>query len=71
LGAYTISALQNRDYPVIQGSVLIMSTILALVLLIVDVIFAIVDPRIRSQYSGRRKKPEKEEATPEKEGAIA
>jgi peptide/nickel transport system permease protein len=71
LGAYTISALQNRDYPVIQGSVLIMSTILALVLLIVDVIFAIVDPRIRSQYSGRRKKPEKEEVTPEKEGAIA
>jgi len=59
LGAYTISALQNRDYPVIMSSVLILSTLFAVVLLIVDVIFALVDPRIRSQYIGKnkRKKP--------------
>lgn len=56
LGAYTISALQNRDYPVIQSSVLILSTLFALVLLLVDVVFALVDPRIRSQYSRKRRK---------------
>ena len=56
LGSYTISALQNRDYPVIQSSVLILSTLFALVLLLVDVVFALVDPRIRSQYSKKRRK---------------
>ena len=53
LGQYTMTGLSNRDYPVIQGSVLILSTLFAIVILIVDVIFAIVDPRIRSQYSGK------------------
>lgn len=56
LGAYTISALQARDYPVIMSSVLILSTLYAVVLLVVDVIFAIVDPRIRSQYAGKKKR---------------
>jgi peptide/nickel transport system permease protein len=61
LGNYTLSALQNRDYPVIQASVLFMSTLFALVLLIVDIVFAIVDPRIRSQYARRKKTKVKEQ----------
>jgi peptide/nickel transport system permease protein len=56
LGSYTISALQSRNYPVIQGGVLILSTLFAIVLLLIDLIFAMVDPRIRSQYVRRKKK---------------
>ena len=56
LGQYTLSGLNNRDYPVIQGSVLILSTLFAIVILLVDIVFAIVDPRIRSQYSGKGKR---------------
>ncbi len=55
LGLYTLTALQNRDYPVIQTCVLFMATLFAVVLLLIDVVFAIVDPRIRSQFSGRRR----------------
>ena len=55
LGEYTLKGLENRDYPVIQGSVLILSTLFAIVILLVDVIFALVDPRIRSQYSKKGK----------------
>ena len=51
LGSYTLSALQQRDYPVIQTSVLFMSTLFAIVLLLIDIIFAMVDPRIRSQFA--------------------
>ncbi|MDR3364049.1 MAG: ABC transporter permease [Clostridiales Family XIII bacterium] len=54
LGQYTIAGLTGRDYPVIQGSVFMLSVMFSLVILIVDVVFAIVDPRIRSQ-SGRKK----------------
>jgi peptide/nickel transport system permease protein len=54
LGSYTFSGLSNRDYPVIQGSVLVLSIMFAIVILLVDLVFAIIDPRIRSQYGRRR-----------------
>jgi peptide/nickel transport system permease protein len=59
LGQYTIAGLTGRDYPVIQGSVFILSVMFSLVILIVDVVFAIVDPRIRSQYGGKGNKKRK------------
>jgi len=56
LGQYTMAGLLNRDYPVIQSSVLILSTLFAIIILLVDVIFALVDPRIRSQYTKKSAK---------------
>lgn len=68
LGQYIMTGLNNRDYPVIQSGILIIATLFAVIILIVDVIFALVDPRIRSQYTRRNKreggkKNEKEEET--------
>jgi len=59
LGQYTIKGLSNRDYPVIQSSVLILSVLFAVVILLVDIVFAIIDPRIRSQYTRRGRGKEK------------
>ena len=56
LGQYTMAGLMNRDYPVIQSSVLILSTMFAIIILLVDIVFALVDPRIRSQYTSRSRK---------------
>ena len=56
LGQFTLTGLSTRDYPVIQSSILILSTMFSLIILLVDVIFALVDPRIRSQYIGKGKK---------------
>ena len=50
-----MSGLNNRDYPVIQSGILIISTMFAVIILLVDVVFALVDPRIRSQYTRRKK----------------
>ena len=55
LGQYIMTGLNNRDYPVIQSGILIISTLFAIIILIVDVVFALVDPRIRSQYTRRKK----------------
>jgi peptide/nickel transport system permease protein len=55
LGTYTIASLTNRDYPAIQGSVLFLSMLFSLIILLVDILYAIVDPRIRSQYSKSKK----------------
>jgi len=59
LGQYTLAGLTGRDYPVIQGGVFILSVMFSLVILIVDIVFAIVDPRIRSQYGRKSEKSRK------------
>lgn len=46
VGRLTISAIADLDYPLIQGSVLLVAVSFVLVNLAVDVIYAYVDPRI-------------------------
>ena len=47
LGQLTITAISQRDLPLIQGIVLTFAIIYALVNLVVDLLYAAVDPRIR------------------------
>jgi ABC-type dipeptide/oligopeptide/nickel transport system permease component len=47
LGQLTIAAISQRDLPLIQGIVLTFAIIFALVNLVVDLLYAAVDPRIR------------------------
>ncbi len=76
LGQYIMTGLNNRDYPVIQSGILIISAMFAVIILIVDIVFALVDPRIRLQYSRKRskKKSDKDggsgDAEKEKEEAV-
>ncbi|MCL2125617.1 MAG: ABC transporter permease [Oscillospiraceae bacterium] len=56
LGQYMIKSLTNRDYPAIQGTVLFMSVIFCIVILVIDIAFAFIDPRIRSQYLRKKMK---------------
>ncbi|HVV82477.1 MAG TPA: ABC transporter permease [Kofleriaceae bacterium] len=47
LGTLLVTAIGERNYPVIQGTVLVIATIYVLVNLMVDVAYGIADPRIR------------------------
>ncbi|EHI97328.1 ABC-type transporter, integral membrane subunit [Clostridium sp. DL-VIII] len=47
IGSYTIDAILKSDYPVVQGSVMIMAIIFVLVNLLVDLLYAFIDPRIK------------------------
>jgi peptide/nickel transport system permease protein len=47
LGRVVVTAIGNRDFPLIQGTVLFMAVIYVLVSLIVDLSYAVIDPRIR------------------------
>ena len=51
IGRFMVEAISRRDFPVIQGGVLLIAMAFSFVNLIVDIIYAYVDPRIRSQYS--------------------
>ena len=47
LGRLTVDAILHRDYPVIQGIILIFSGIYVLINLLVDLLYMVLDPRIR------------------------
>jgi peptide/nickel transport system permease protein len=47
LGRLTVDAILRRDYPVIQGVVLIFSASYVVVNLLIDISYTFLDPRIR------------------------
>lgn len=56
VGTYIINGVNNRDYPVIQGGVIFLAVVFGLMMLLVDLAYAFVDPRIKSQYMGKKGK---------------
>ena len=47
IGKWLVDAIHRRDYPVVQGGILLSATIIILVNLIVDVLYGVINPRIR------------------------
>src|SRR5699024_1165108 len=47
IGTYIYEAIQARDYPVVQSGILIIATIFVLINLVVDLLYAVFDPRIK------------------------
>jgi peptide/nickel transport system permease protein len=50
VGRLLVSAIEMRDYPMVQGGVLFIAVAFCLVNLAVDLLYAYLDPRIKSQY---------------------
>jgi len=47
IGSWLKDAIFNRDYPVLQGGILFVAIVFVLVNLLVDISYAIINPRIR------------------------
>jgi peptide/nickel transport system permease protein len=47
LGTLTIDAIQGRDYPTVQALIILFSFVYVLINLLIDVVYTLVDPRIR------------------------
>ena len=47
LGQFTIEAIQNQDLPEIQGVVMLAAFFIVIANMIVDILYAVVDPRVR------------------------
>ena len=47
LGRVLIQGIFNRDYPVVQGAILVVSAIFVFANLVVDLLYTVIDPRIR------------------------
>jgi ABC-type dipeptide/oligopeptide/nickel transport system permease component len=49
LGKYFVNSISNRDYPVIMGTILLYAMVLVIANVVVDIVYAFLDPRIRIQ----------------------
>ncbi|MCX7959666.1 MAG: ABC transporter permease, partial [Deltaproteobacteria bacterium] len=47
IGTLMIEAITKRDYPVVQGTIILISCMYVIINLLTDVLYAIIDPRIR------------------------
>lgn len=50
VGTYLVGAIANRDYPVVQGCVLFLAVSFSAVMLLIDILYAFIDPKIKAQY---------------------
>jgi peptide/nickel transport system permease protein len=46
VGQMTLTAIFNRDYPVVQANILLLAAMYVLINLLVDILYAVIDPRI-------------------------
>lgn len=53
IGLYLTDAINTRDYPAVRGSVVVLAIFFSLIMLLVDLIYAYIDPRIKAQYAGK------------------
>lgn len=52
IGLYMMNGITSRDHPVVQSCVVMMGIIFSLCMLLVDIAYAYIDPRIKAQYEG-------------------
>ena len=54
LGTFVVMGIRQKDIPVVTGGIMILAVIFSFVILLVDISYAFIDPRIRAKYAGRR-----------------
>jgi peptide/nickel transport system permease protein len=47
IGQEIFSAITNKDYAVLQGAILVIAVLYVLINLVVDILYGVLDPRVR------------------------
>jgi peptide/nickel transport system permease protein len=63
LGTLMNTAISSKNYPVVQSGILMISVTVCIMNLVVDLAYAFIDPRIKAQYTGTKKKKKEPEET--------
>ena len=59
VGVYIVNAVNNLDYPVVQGGVILLAITFSIIMLLTDLLIAYVDPRVKAQITGGKKRGRK------------
>jgi ABC-type dipeptide/oligopeptide/nickel transport system permease component len=56
IGWYLVGGIGNRDINVVQSSVIFLAIAFTLIMLLVDVAYAFIDPRVKAQFAGQKRR---------------
>lgn len=56
LGSYLVDGINNRDYTVVTGGIVFIAFLFTIIMLLTDLLYAFVDPRIKAQYVSRKRR---------------
>ena len=51
LGTLVVNAIRTKDTPQVMAAVLLLSVVFCIIMLIVDILYALIDPRVSARYS--------------------
>ncbi|MCL2008834.1 MAG: ABC transporter permease, partial [Treponema sp.] len=51
LGTHIVAAIRMKDLPVVMSTTIFLATIFCFIMLVVDILYAFIDPRIKAKYS--------------------
>ena len=55
LGSYIVNGIKQKDVPVVMGGTVVLAILFSFVMLMVDLLYAFVDPRIKAKYAKKGK----------------
>lgn len=55
VGQYMLNAISNRNWPSVQGGIVMLALAFSIVMLLVDLIYTFVDPRLKSEFEAKNK----------------
>lgn len=53
LGSLIVSSVKCKDVPIVMGALIFLAVCYSLVMLLIDLLYAFVDPRVKAKYSGK------------------
>ncbi len=56
IGTYMLKSINARDYSAVRGSIIFVAFAFSAIILLVDIVYAFIDPRIRAQYVGKKRR---------------
>lgn len=56
MGMYIVTGVNSRNYPVVQAGTIFLAVVFSFCMLVVDLVYAAVDPRIKAQYKPKGRK---------------
>lgn len=56
VGRLIVDSISQRDIPMVTGCIILKTITISIILLIVDLLYAVVDPRVKSRFAGTRKR---------------
>lgn len=55
VGQYMLNAINNRNWPAVQGGIIVLAASFSIVMLLVDIVYTFVDPRLKSEFDAKNK----------------